>query len=102
MRSTSPPSSKESETASWRKTAKTIFLATTASSRSDRMWWNQPRLRDFPPLLPDNILDVAVRSYAVAEVGGLSGYGPERGRNFEKLFYGICDRRGVHLTEKAG
>jgi hypothetical protein len=66
------------------------------------MWWNQPRLRDFPPLLPDNILDVAARAYTVAEVGGLSGYGPERGRNFEKLFYGICDRRGVHLTERAG
>jgi hypothetical protein len=66
------------------------------------MWWNQPRLRDIPPLLPDNILDVAARAYAIVEVGGLSGYGPERGRNFEKLFYGICDRRGVHLTEKAG
>jgi hypothetical protein len=66
------------------------------------MWWHQPRLRDFPPLLPDNILDVAVRAYAVAEVGGLSGYGPERGRNFERLFYGICERRGVHLTERAG
>jgi hypothetical protein len=66
------------------------------------MWWNQPRLRDFPPLLPDNILDVAARAYTVTEVGGLSGYGPERGRNFEKLFYGICDRRGVHLTERAG
>ncbi len=40
------------------------------------MWWNQPRLRDFPPLLPDNILDVAARTYAVAEVGGLRGTGP--------------------------
>jgi hypothetical protein len=41
------------------------------------MWWDQPRLIDFPPLLPPNILDVAVRAYAVVEVGGMSGTGPE-------------------------
>lgn len=66
------------------------------------MWWNEPRLNEFPPLLPDNILDVATRAYAVVEVGGLSGYGPERGRNFEQLFYRVCARRGVHLCERAG
>ena len=64
------------------------------------MWWNQPRLKEFPPLLPSNILDVVARAYSVVEVGGLSGYGPERGRNFESLFYGICTRRGVSLCEK--
>jgi hypothetical protein len=66
------------------------------------MWWSQPRLKDFPPLLPDNILDVAALAFAVVEVGGLTGYGPERGRDFEKLFYRVCDRRGVYLTERAG
>jgi len=43
-----------------------------------------------------------VRAYSVVEVGGLSGYGPERGRNFEQLFYGICERRGLALSERAG
>src|SRR5258708_38763632 len=66
------------------------------------MWWDQPRLKEYPPLLPFNILDVTARAYAVIEVGGLKGYGPERGRNFEKLFYSICDGRSVHLCEKAG
>jgi hypothetical protein len=66
------------------------------------MWWQQKRLEDFAALLPLNVLDVAVRAYAVIEVGGLSGYGPERGRNFEKLFYKLCNRRGVKLCEKAG
>lgn len=37
------------------------------------MWWDQPLLRDFPPLLPANILDVVARACAVTEVGGLSG-----------------------------
>jgi hypothetical protein len=45
---------------------------------------------------------VLVRAYAIVEVGGVGGVGPERGRNFERLFYKICDRLGVHLTEKAG
>src|SRR5437867_408679 len=66
------------------------------------MWWEQPRITDFNPVLPFNILDVAVRAYAVIEVGGLSGCGPERGRNFEKLFYSICSRRAVNLCETAG
>lgn len=54
------------------------------------------------PLLPPNILELLVRAYAIVEVGGVGGSGPERGRNFEKLFYKIGDRLGVHLTEKAG
>ncbi len=66
------------------------------------MWWNLPRLRDFKSLLPDNVLDVLLRSFAIVEVGGLSGTGPARGRNFEHLFYSICERRGVSLSEKAG
>jgi hypothetical protein len=66
------------------------------------MWWEQPRIREYAPLLPSNILDVAVRAYAVIEVGGVSGCGPERGRNFERLFYNICSRRGINLCEKAG
>lgn len=66
------------------------------------MWWYQPRMREFPQLLPDNILEVMARAYAIVEVGGLSGYGPERGRNFERLFYAICTRRGINLCEKAG
>jgi hypothetical protein len=43
-----------------------------------------------------------VRSYAVVEVGGLNGCGAQRGRDFEQLFYDLCDRRGVHLCERAG
>src|SRR5438552_18871473 len=66
------------------------------------MGWNPPRLNDFPPLLPDNILDVAALAFAIVEVGGLTGYGPERGRDFEQLFYRVCDRRGLYLTERAG
>jgi len=53
-------------------------------------------------MLPENVLDLVARSYAIVEVGGLLGYGPERGRRFEKLFYDLCGSRGVHLTEKAG
>jgi hypothetical protein len=66
------------------------------------MWWTRPRLTEFRPLLPANILDVLLRAYAVVEVGGLSGTGPDRGRNFERLFYTICERRRVALSEKAG
>lgn len=66
------------------------------------MWWNKPILKDFSRLLPENILDIVARSFAVVEVGGLSGCGPERGRRFEGLFYDLCERRGVHLSEKSG
>jgi len=66
------------------------------------MWWDLPILRGFSPVLPSNVLDLVARAYAVVEVGGLSGHGPERGRNFEALFYKLCDRQGVHLSERAG
>ena len=66
------------------------------------MWWTRPRLSGTAPLLPTNVLNVLVSAYAIVEVGGVGGSGPERGRNFEQLFYKICDRLGVHLTEKAG
>jgi len=66
------------------------------------MWWKKPVTKDFSNLFPENILDLLVQSYAIVEVGGLSGYGSERGRNFENLFYNLCERRGIHLSEKAG
>jgi hypothetical protein len=66
------------------------------------MWWRQPIRRDFKALLPDDILDIVVRSYALVEVGGLNGDGPKRGRKFEEVFYRICGRRGLHLCERAG
>jgi hypothetical protein len=66
------------------------------------MWWNQPRLKDYPALLASNILEVAARAYAIIQVGGLSGCGPERGRRFERLFYEVCSSRGVVLCERAG
>jgi hypothetical protein len=66
------------------------------------MWWDQPRLKEYSALLPDGIVDVAARAYALVEVGGLAGCGPERGRNFEKLFYSLCTRRGLVLCERAG
>lgn len=66
------------------------------------MWWDKPVAEGFVNLFPENILDLLVRCYAIVEVGGLSGCGPERGRNFENLFYSLCQRRGVYLTEKAG
>jgi hypothetical protein len=66
------------------------------------MWWRQPLRKDFKTLLPDDVLDVVARSYALVEVGGISGNGPKRGRNFEDVFYSICGRRGLHLCERAG
>ena len=66
------------------------------------MWWTRQRSSDAAPLLPSNVLNLLVRVYAIVEVGGVGGSGPERGRNFEQLFYKICDRLGVHLTERAG
>ena len=66
------------------------------------MWWTCQRLPSTAPLLPPNVLELLVRAYAIVEVGGVGGSGPERGRHFEQLFYKICDRLGVHLTERAG
>lgn len=66
------------------------------------MWWKHPTVAGSAPLLPSNVLDVLVRVYAIVEVGGVAGEGAERGRNFERLFYKLCDRLGVHLTERAG
>lgn len=48
------------------------------------------------------ILEIVARTFAVVEVGGISGQGPERGRRFERVFYDLCDRRGVRLSERAG
>src|SRR6185369_8433919 len=66
------------------------------------MWWKQPTLKQFNSLIPENVLDMVARAYALVEVGGIPGYGPKRGRNFERLFYHTCERHGVYLTEKAG
>lgn len=66
------------------------------------MWWTRPRFPKFNPILPVNLFDVLLRAYAVVEVGGLAGTGPDRGRNFEQLFYKLCERRNVALSEKAG
>lgn len=66
------------------------------------MWWQRPVQRGFEPLLPEKLLDLVARSYALVQVGGLSGCGAQRGRNFERLFYDLCDRQGVHLSERAG
>ncbi|MBM4031541.1 MAG: hypothetical protein FJ291_07105 [Planctomycetes bacterium] len=66
------------------------------------MWWKRPRKADFRRLLPPGILDVLLRAYAIVEVRGVSGTGPQAGRRFEQLFYLVCERRGVSLSEKAG
>jgi hypothetical protein len=66
------------------------------------MWWTRQTLSGTAPLLPPNVLELLVRVYAIVEVGGVAGSGPERGRNFEQLFYKVCDRLGVRLTERAG
>lgn len=78
------------------------FHSMNVQPRGSNMWWNRPLLKDFARVFPDNIVDIVARSYAIVEVGGLSGCGPERGRRFERLFYNLCDRRGVHLSEKSG
>ena len=66
------------------------------------MWWNTPVRAGFSRVTPDSIVDIVARSYALVEVGGLGGNGAERGRRFERLFYSLCDRRGIHLSERAG
>lgn len=66
------------------------------------MWWLRPLQRGFPSLLPENMLDLVARTYSLVEVGGLKGRGAERGRNFEQVFYALCDQRAIHLSERAG
>ena len=66
------------------------------------MWWENPPLWGFHTTHSRNLVDVVARAFAVVQVGGLVGTGPERGRNFEHLFYTLCERRGLILTETAG
>ena len=66
------------------------------------MWWTKPSDPAGTPLLPPAVLELLVRAFAIVEVGGITGLGPDRGRRFERLFYRLCDRLGVHLTERAG
>lgn len=66
------------------------------------MWWNSPPTTEYLPLVGSNLIEVIARAYAIVQVGGVYGTGPERGRNFERLFYKLCDRWQVNLTERAG
>lgn len=66
------------------------------------MWWSRPVQRGYRPLLPDKLLDLVARTFSLVQVGGVSGTGPDRGRNFERVFYGLCSSRGIHLCERAG
>lgn len=66
------------------------------------MWWLRRPLAGTCPLLPPNVLEVMACAYSVVEVGGLTASGPQRGRDFERLFYKVCERRGVSLSEEAG
>ena len=66
------------------------------------MWWEQPPLAGFQSRYARDLLEVIARAFAVVQVGGLHGTGPVRGRNFEHLFYSLCERRGLLLTETAG
>jgi len=66
------------------------------------MWWSRPPLFGYRPNCASVLLEVVARAFAVVQVGGLHGSGPERGRNFEQLFYALCARRGLVLSEKAG
>lgn len=66
------------------------------------MWWARPLQREYRQILPDNLLDLVVRAFSLVQVGGVSGSGPDRGRNFERVFYRLCSIRRVHLCEKAG
>jgi hypothetical protein len=67
------------------------------------MWWDKPRRIGYRSVFGDDrVLDIVARAFAVVEVGGISGSGPARGRQFEQIFYDLCDRRGVRLSERAG
>jgi hypothetical protein len=66
------------------------------------MWWERPPLLGFRSRYTRNLLEVIGRAFAVVQVGGLHGTGPARGRNFENLFYSLCERRELVLTEIAG
>jgi len=66
------------------------------------MWWNLSNKPGFVSLLPRQVVEALAAATAIVEVGGLTATGPQRGRDFEQLFYKVCDRRGVHLTERAG
>src|SRR5262245_32879402 len=66
------------------------------------MWWTKPRDPAWPQLMSPAIVELLIRAFAIVEVGGLTGLGPDRGRRFERLFYRLCDRLDVHLTERAG
>jgi hypothetical protein len=66
------------------------------------MWWDSPFLWGFKARFAPPLIGLIARAFAVVQVGGVQGTGPERGRNFEQAFYGLCDRWGVLLSERAG
>jgi len=67
------------------------------------MWWHRPLLVGQRPTFPEpGIIEVIARSFAVVHVGGIQGLGAERGRAFERIFYALCERCGLRLTERAG
>jgi hypothetical protein len=66
------------------------------------MWYNRPLINGFSPLLPQNLLNVLIRVFALVQVGGVRGVGTERGRRFEQTFYNICKRQNFLLSETSG
>jgi hypothetical protein len=49
------------------------------------MWWDKPRRIGYRSVFGDDrVLDIVARAFAVVEVGGISGSGPARGRQFEQ------------------
>lgn len=66
------------------------------------MWWKRPVLREFRPLLPANVLDVVARAFSLIRARAVVGAGVRRGRDFERVFYGVCRCRGLTLRERAG
>lgn len=66
-------------------------------------WWRVPLRKGYASALPDTRLtEVIARMHAVVEVGGFTELGPARGRSFERVFYSLCERCQLQLSEKAG
>jgi hypothetical protein len=66
------------------------------------VWWKQQLQREYCPLVPGNLLDLVTRAFTLVQVGGVTGIGPECGRNFERVFYSLCSSLSIHLAEEAG
>jgi hypothetical protein len=66
------------------------------------MWWREPLLRGFTPLVPTRMLEVMVSAHTIAASGSLAQGSVESGRQFERKFYQLCESLGIHLCEQAG